>query len=179
MPKGIKNRFILVVLNEEQYINHLHKIVRSVKKSNNKICYVCLSRPYKDIMNDLKKNDIDIKFFFFIDVLSSHYEKLKSQRNCMFLESPRNLDLIKKAIETTIEKEKCNVLLIDTISALLIYQGSFSILKFTNSITTENKEKKVEKIFIALKKDSVPERENKELLSDLKMFADKTLDLTN
>ena len=179
MPREIKNRFILVLLNEEHYINHLHKILLSVKKSNNRICYICLSRSYKDIINDLKKNDIDIKFFFFVDALSSHYEKPKYQRNCIFLESPSNLDSIKKAIETTIEKEKCNVLLIDTISALLIYQGIFSILKFTNSLKTEKKEKKVEKIFIALKKDSIPERENKELLSDLKMFADKTLDLTN
>lgn len=180
MPKEVnRNRFVLVLLNEEQYISHLHKIVQSVEKRKNKICYVCLSRPYKDILSDLKKNNIDINLFFFVDTLSSYYERPKITTNCIFLESPANLGSIKKAVEKAIEKEKCNILLIDTISALLVYEGNFSILKFTNSLATEEKEKKVEKFFIALKKNNIPEKENKELLKDLKMFADKTVELSD
>lgn len=176
--KGItQNKFVLVLLNEEQYISQLNKIVQSVEKSNKKICYVCLSRPYKDILNNLKKNNINTKFFFFIDVLSSHYEKISPHKNCMFLDSPNDLKLLVQAIETAIEKEKCSVLLFDTISALLIYQESFSILQFTHTLTVEKKEERIKKLFIAIKKDSFPEKENKEFINDLKMFADKTIDL--
>lgn len=174
-----QKRFVLVLLNEAQYINQLHKITLSVEKSKNKICYVCLSRPYKDVLNDLKKNNIDTKIFFFIDVLSSHYEKTSPHKNCIFLDSPNNLKLIKQAVEKAVEKEKCSVLLFDTISALLIYQESFSILQFTHSLTIENRKKKIKKIFIALKEDNIPENENREFINDLRMFADKTVELTD
>jgi len=59
----------------------------------------------------------------------------------------------------------------------LIYQESFPILKFTHNLTVGKKEENVKKIYLILKKDSIPEEENKKLIDDLKMFADKTLDL--
>jgi archaellum biogenesis ATPase FlaH len=173
----IQNRFVLVLLNEKQYMDRLNKIVESVERSKNKICYICLSRPYKDVLSELKKNKINTKSFFFIDVLSSHYGKLSPRKNCIFLDSPDDLKSIKKAIGAAIKKGKCSVILFDTISALLIYQENFSILKFTHSLTTESKKENVKKIFIALKDNSVLYRENKELLNDLRMFADKTVDM--
>jgi len=172
-----QNRFLLILLSEKQYMDQLYEIVKSVEKSKNKICYICLSKPYKDVVDDLKRNKINTNFFFFIDVLSSHYEKLQPKRNCVFLGSPKNLESIKQTIEKVIEREKCSVLLFDTISALLIYQESFPILKFTHSLTVGKKEENVKKIYLVLKKDSIPEEENKKLIDDLKMFADKTLDL--
>ncbi len=41
----------------------------------------------------------------------------------------------------------------------------------------EEKKEDLRKIFIVLKRDSVLEEENKKLIKDLTMFADKTLDL--
>lgn len=136
-----QNKFLLILIGEDNYINKLCDIVKSVEKSKNKICYVCLSKPYKDVLNDLKKNGINTKLFFFIDILSSHYEQPKSRTNCIFLKSPINLKSIKDAITESIEKENCSVLLLDTISTLLIYQGSFSILRFTHSLIVEEKKK--------------------------------------
>jgi predicted PP-loop superfamily ATPase len=168
-----QNKFLLILLNEQQYMKKLYEIVKMVENSKNKICYVCLSKPYKNILTDLNENKINTKFFFFIDVLSSHYAKPEPKNNCIFLDSPTNLKSVKDAITMAIEKENCNVLLFDTISTLLIYQGTFPILRFTHSLMIEN----AKKIFIVLKKDAVPEEENKKLIKDLEMFADKTLDL--
>lgn len=171
-----QNKFLLVLLSEKQYMNQLYKIVKSVEKSKKKICYVCLSKTYKDVLDNLKRENIDTKFFFFIDVLSSHYEKPTPKRNCIFLDSP-DLKSIKEAIANAVEKENCGVLLFDTISTLLIYEGSFSILRFTHSLMIEEKEERVKKVYIVLKKGVVPEEENEKLIKDLGMFADKTLDL--
>lgn len=171
-----QNKFLLILLSEKQYINKLYEIVKSVDKSKNRICYVCLSKPYKDVMVDLKNNDIKTKFFFFIDVLSSHYEKPGPRNNCIFLDSPTSLNSIKDAITKAIEKRNCSVLLFDTISTLLIYQESFSILRFTHSLMAEEKEC-VKKVFIVLKNGDALREKNKKLVKDLGMFADKTLDL--
>jgi hypothetical protein len=132
-----------------------------------------LSKTYLDVVEELTKEKIDIKFFFFVDVLSSHYAKPDPSENCIFVDSPDNLVAIKDAIESAIEKENCSVLLFDTFSSLLIYQPSFPLLRFTHQLG----EKNAIKIFIALKKDSVPEKDNTQLINDLKMFADKTIDL--
>lgn len=172
-----QNKFLLVLLSEEQYINQLIEIVKSVEKSKNKICYVCLSKPYKDVLDDLKKNNINTKIFFFVDILSSHYEKHRSRSNCIFLKSPTDLKVIGDTIKGVIKEKNCNVVLFDTISTLLLYQSSFFILRFTHGLKTEKEQANVKKIFIVLKNDMIPEQENKEFIEDLRMFADKTLDL--
>ena len=172
-----QNKFVLVLLNEAEYLEQLGKIVKLVEKAEKKICYVCLSRPYKNVMDDLKENSIDIKPFFFVDVLSSHYGKPPEKRNCIFVESPKSLEKIRDAIRKIVEKQRCSVLLFDTISALLIYQESFSILHFTNSLFDYKKEN-VKKIFIALKNNDILGGENTKLVDDLKMFADKTLEVS-
>ncbi len=170
-----ESNFLLIVLTEEQYVKQLYNIVESINQTKNKVCYVCLSKTYGDVLEDLKKNSIDTKSFIFIDVLSSHYEKQPPRKNCIFLDSP-DTNLIKSAIEKAIEKEACNVLLFDTLSKMLTYQESFSVLKFAHSMTMGEKQENVKKVFLVLKKEAAVEQENASLISDLKMFADKTID---
>jgi hypothetical protein len=171
------HKFLLILLSEEQYVGRLYDLVNSVRKSGSKICYVCVSRPYKDVIADLKSGKMDTDFFFFIDVLSSHYGKPEPRRGCIFLDSPKDLGAIRSAIERAIEKNNCTVLLFDTLSNLLIYQESFPILKFAHSLTVEKGENVI-KMFLIMKENPSLEKENKELISDLKMFADKTVDFS-
>jgi|GEM_PF-1497353 len=170
------NKFLLVLLSEEQYIKRLYDIVKSVEKSGTRICYVCVSRPYKDVVAELKRSGVYTKFFFFIDVLSSHYGKPEPRKDCVFLDSPKDLDAIRRTIEHAIEKNKCTVILFDTLSNLLVYQENFPILKFAHSLTLEKGED-VMKLFLIMKDNPVLERENRELISDLSMFADRTVEL--
>lgn len=174
----LDTNLLLLLINEEQYTSQIREIAKSVEKTKNTICYVCLSRTYKDVVDEFKENGIDTRRFIFIDTLSSHYGLPKPEKKCIFLNSPDDLESIKKAIEELIEKEKCSVLLFDTISALLIYQKTFSILKFTHSLTTEKNKEHLKKLFIVLKNGTVPEKEHIELVNDLQMFADRTLDLS-
>lgn len=171
------SRFLLIVMDEGKYMEQLHEIVKSVDRAKNSICYVCLSRPYEDVESELKKNKIKTGNFTFIDVLSSHYERPAPRKNCIFLDSPDNLDAIREAIVRAAGKEKFSVILLDTVSALLIYQEIFPILRFTNSLASEKEQENVKKVFIVLKNISGAEKEGSELIDDLKMFADKTLDM--
>ncbi len=172
-----QNDFLLLLLSEEQYMSRLYKIIKSIKGRDNKICYVCLNKPCDDIIADFKENGIDTGSFFFIDVLSSHYGTPKPRKNCVFLDSPGNLEAIKKAIETTLNKENCGILLFDTISTLLIYQEKFPILTFTHSLKAEKRKDNIKKVYIVLKKGDAPEKESTDLINDLEMFADRTVDM--
>jgi hypothetical protein len=170
------NKFLLLLIGEKEYKARLEEIIKSVGKTNGKICYVCLSKPHNYVIKDLGYMGIDSKNFFFIDVLSSHYGKPKPVKNCIFVSAPTELTAIRMAIKTAMEKWKCTVLLFDTVSALLIYQESFSIVRFTHNLMTGSEQEKTKKVFIMLKGDSVPSEENQNLVKDLTMFADKTLD---
>jgi hypothetical protein len=169
------NKLILLLLRDEQYAGRLLEIVESVKRTGNRICYVCLSKPYADVVESLKEKGIDTAPFLFIDALSSHYRKQEPRSDCIFLDSPSDLQGIRSALETAIEKHNCSVLLFDTFSSLLIYQESFQVLKFAHSLTSE-KGMNVAKIFIVLKSGPAPEG-SEAFLNDLKMFADKTVEI--
>lgn len=172
----LKNNFLLILLNEEQYMDKLCDIVRSAEKTKNKICYVCLSKKHEDLLSELKKNCIDTKQFIFIDTLSSHYGLPAPENNCVYLYAPNDLELIERTIEQVIEKENCGILLIDTISNLLSYRENFPILKFTHSLAMGGGKKRINKLFIALKDGIISEKENNELIKDLRLFADEVIE---
>jgi len=169
-----KNKLLLLILKESQYLAHLSKIIKLVNNSHSNICYACLSRPYKDLIEDIKKEDINFNRFFFIDILSSHYTKPSPVRNCIFIEEPIKLVNIQSAITDLVNKKKCNTIIIDTMPTLLDFESAFSITKFTHNLTTEKKDRN--KIFIVLKESGLMREEINELTKDLGMFADKVIE---
>ncbi len=170
------NRFVMIMMQEHEYIKKLGEIVRSVKQDNNKICYVCLSKPYKDVIAELNQHGIDSSNFVFIDVLSSHYSRPEPVKNCIFLASPSDLDALKLAIMRVVEDRLCTVVLFDTISTLLIYQQIHSIVKFTHNLTVEKTQENVKKLFIILK-DETYLQGGAGLVKDLEMFVDKKVEM--
>lgn len=173
-----KNRFLLILLGEKEYQQKLEEIIKSAEETKTHICYVCLSKPYTDVVGELEAMGTNVDDFFFIDVLMSHYKKPEPAKNCVFLLSPTDLGAIKNAINDAIEKNNCSVILFDTISTLLIYQQTDPIVKFTNSIVSEKVQENVKKLFIILKGNDVPMDDVNKLTKDLELFADKKLDLT-
>ena len=171
-----ENSFVLILLTPDQYVSNLDDIVKSAKKSRTKICYVCLSKPYRDVVEHLTASGIDTSGFFFVDALTSHYKKPEPAKNCIFLNSPSDGVALKNAIRDVTEREKCSVVLFDTISTLLIYQESSEIVKLAHSLSSEI-HCEVKKLFIVMKGEKYVDGQE-DLTKDLEMFADKKLDMT-
>jgi archaellum biogenesis ATPase FlaH len=171
------NKFLLILMEERECPSKLEEIIKSIEKIRTKICYVCPSKPYTDVVEELGNKGIDISNFFFVDVLTSYYKEPEHVKNCIFITSPNNLTAIRVAIRKAIEEKQCSVILFDTISTMLIYQQTSSVVKFTHHLLADEKEENIKKLFIVLKHDTIPVEENQKLVKDLEMFADKTLDL--
>jgi archaellum biogenesis ATPase FlaH len=171
-----ENKFVLIMLTEKQYEERLMEIVKKVEKNHTKICYVCLSKPYTDVIEYIKKINLDISKFFFIDVLTSHYKKPKAVKNCIFVEDPNKLIAIHVAINKAITEKNCSVVIFDTISSLLMYEQTHDIVKFTHQLTIEKKHQDVNKVFIILKDNSLLGKYYEPLVRDVEMFVDKTID---
>ena len=69
------NKFLLVLLQEDSYSNKLYNIVEKIDSMGMKICYLCLNKPYSDVVSDLK-NVVNTDKMFFIDVLTSYYKRV-------------------------------------------------------------------------------------------------------
>ncbi len=173
-----ENKFVLLLLKESEYLGKLKDMLKSVEKTNTKICYVCLSKPYKDVVAEIEESGMSTDGIFFIDVLSSHYGPPEPSNNCIFLSSPSDLEEIRKSIMVAVEEKNCSAVIFDTISTLLIYQQTHSIVKFTNSLVSEKKQQNMKKLFIVLKDESAPTGDVSMLTKDLEMFADKKIDLS-
>jgi len=172
-----KSKFCMIILHESQYLSKLQEIVKSVEKTPGKICYICLNNPYLDVKADLLDKGIDVGKFFFIDTLASKSAR-QDGSDCIFLRSAGNLQELRLAINRAVEEKMCRVLMFDTISTLLIYQQSSSILSFTHKLMTGMTQSDVRKLFIVLKDEEVPGG-TEALSKDLGMFADQMLDMTS
>jgi archaellum biogenesis ATPase FlaH len=175
-----KNEFVVVITNEAQYSNILSEMLKRAKKYDFKICYICLNKTYEDAVEEMKKIDISTDNFVFVDTLSSHYQVRKNTESCFFVSSPCAMDEIYNAIVKAVDEKKCKLIIFDTISTLLIYKGSQDILKFTNNLMMEIKKKMdgIIYIYVILEIDVLKD-ENKMLINDFYMFAEKMLDFTS
>ncbi|OGM02918.1 hypothetical protein A3K72_02430 [Candidatus Woesearchaeota archaeon RBG_13_36_6] len=174
-----KNRFLLILLPEDRYSIHLKDIVRGIEQKHKKVCYVCLSRPYADVKEDISKQKINANKFFFIDVLSSHYGSPAKAEDCIFVKEPIKIIDIKVAMTRAIKDMGCSAVLLDSISGLLLFEQSNSILKFTHELKTGKDNEKVNKLFLVLKEGGILGEDSKNLVRDLEMFADKTIDINH
>ena len=172
-----KNRFVLVLLKNKNYVNELERIIKEIRKHHTKICYVCLSKPYSEVIENLRKERIDPQNFVFVDVMSSLHYKLKPIKNCIFVPGPENLNEIKKAIKRAVNKEKCEAIIFDTISTLLIYKQTHTIIRFTHELMIDKNQSTINKVYVILKERGIYKDESAKLIKDLNLFADKTLEI--
>ena len=169
------HNFLLVLMDEESYIEKSIQIVKALE-GNYRAVYICLGRPYHDIFEGLKKQNISNGNFFFIDLLSSHYKEQEKVKNCIFISDPIELDKIKEAIRAVAVRHKPDVVVFDNISSLLMFQENSHILKFTHDIVSSSLITKTKIIYYAFKLGSI--MDNEEMLKDIAMFADSTMDLS-
>ncbi len=174
-----ESQFILVLLDEGHYLSKLQELISSVETAGTRICYLCLSKPYKDTVEELRSEGIDTGDFFFIDVLSSHYGPPTPAEDCKFISSPSDLDEIRSAIIDSVERRNCSAIVFDTISTLLIYQQTSSIVSFANNLISEKRQENTKKLFIILKDETTAVTDLDVLTKDLELFADKKIDMTS
>lgn len=174
-----EDEFVVVVTDENKYSKVLYEILKKIEKTSWKICYVCLNKTYEDVKEYMKKNKINVDNIIFVDTLSSHYQMRKSTSNCVFVSSPSALDEIQENILKLVERG-CKLVLFDTISTLLIYKQPENVVRFTNNLMTmiKKRTKGIIYIYVIIKINHILKNENRELVSDLAMFAEKVFNLT-
>jgi hypothetical protein len=173
LRKEIKeNGIIVVLIPKSEYAGKIKGIVKDTSKIQGKLCYVSLNRPYKFLVPVLKSASVDIKKIIFIDSATSGFSEPKDGLKVVIVSSPKALTELNIAMNKIIEKEKVKSVLFDSLSTLLVYEQSHTVIKFSHSVITKLRSTDVKGVFLALKEDT-----DSELIKDLSMFADKIVEI--
>ena len=172
-----QNKLAIFLLKNNNFAEKTNKVIKRVQDNCKNICYVCLSKPYAEVIDNLKNQGINQDNFTFVDTVSSPHYKLQAIKNCYFVQGLENLKDIKKTIQKAVKKNECTAAIFDTISTLLIYQKTFDIVRFTHELITDEHQNKINKIFVILEEKGIYSEESKKLINDLNLFADKTFEI--
>jgi archaellum biogenesis ATPase FlaH len=129
-------KFTLIVLPESKYDEKVAEILKNLEKGR-RICYVCISKRYTDIIEMLEKVKRDSGDFYFIDAMTSHYADPQKSDNCIFVASPRDIESIRKAIMKLQSEKKCDIIVLDSISSLVEHRGMFHALRLAHELKQE------------------------------------------
>ncbi len=168
IKKSIKeNDVMMLVIPNQNYAGSLGSVAKTMSKTFNKICYISLNKPRESLINGFKKKGVDTEKFFFIDAVG----KGTSSDDVSYVSSPKALTelniAIIKALSGVVDSS-----LFDSLSTLLIYEEPSTVIKFSHSIISAFRNKKIKAVLTCLGGDA-----KSDLIKDLSMFVDKVIKL--
>lgn len=164
-----ENQVLLCTTSAEDYLTRRIDILNGLTSNNKNICYISFTKPYTSIKQEL--STAGFSDVFFIDTLTMSVQKPPEADDCLFVQAPTALIDISVAISKVIEKKGSVSLLFDSLSSLLVYQDSLTLIKFLHNIINKSRVQNVKLVFLVLKKDV-----DSELVKDLYMFVDKVVE---
>ena len=123
---------------------------------------------YQPLTRSLKANDIDIGKFFFIDgITKTAIAEPGDIPNYHFVSAPNKLTELGIEIQKTVNEQKSEILLFDSLSTLLIYEKVRIVTQFVHSIVGQIATANCVALFTCLEGET-----EKDLIKDLGMFID-------
>ncbi|MFB6088603.1 MAG: ATPase domain-containing protein [Candidatus Aenigmatarchaeota archaeon] len=134
---------------------------------------ITINKPARVLVSNLKDKDIEIKNINIIDCISNSVGVNKEVDNTIYIDTPSNLNKlnisIKKQLKELKDKEK-TFLMFDSLTTLLLYNSTGSVLKFINYLTTRMKSSGVGGVFI-----TVEEGLDKKFVNQVIQFCDDVI----
>ncbi|MFH1587057.1 MAG: hypothetical protein ABID38_04330 [Candidatus Diapherotrites archaeon] len=164
----------LLLIPNKQYTKGILKLAKYMSDNYNKICYVSLNEFYDSLSTNLEKINADPSKFFIVDAITKTANtNILEKSNATFVSSPNALVELSLAITDCLETQNPDVLILDSISTLLIYEKESTVTKFVHSLIGKIKVAGSDCFLTALEGDS-----DNETISDLGMFVDNFLTMS-
>lgn len=173
--KDLPEKYIAIVFTSpEDYIVIYYDILKILLNEfeYSGIC-VTLNKPAKVLLSQLKKRGIESENLYTIDCISKTAGIETKIENTTYIKNPNNLTEISiniKKIMNNVKDSKATFLILDSLSTLLIYNSSGSVLKFANFLTTRMKDIGIGGVFIV-----VEEELEKKFINQIVQFCDKII----
>lgn len=172
--ENLPDNFIVSVLvpsdNYEKVNMHILNDFINKKKMHG--IYITINRPYKNIIELMKKDNIDIKKLSFIDCITKEITQKKEKVNCAFVRSPGDLTEMALAIDKLFKHTKHGFILFDSLDTLLVYNNFDRVMKFIHFITGKMRIYGIKGVLLGLQENT-----KGDLMKKISPFTDKTITL--
>src|SRR3989344_4754851 len=172
--ENVLSKINILVIPNREYSKGISTLLKRTSENYQRIALVNLNELYKSMIQHLKELGVDVNKFFFIDAITITSDKnVKKHDNAIFVSSPNSLIELSLAITQTLNTQKPDVLIFDSLSTMLIYEDESTVTKFVHSLIGKIKAYGLDAYFTALEGDA-----NNECVKNLSMFVDKVSTLT-
>lgn len=134
--------FIALIVSTSELYSIAQEIALKVLVKNKGMCgtYVTFNRPYNTLKKSVDNQGLDSSRMFFIDLITESAggktERSANER-CFYVSSPKNLTELSILMEQAmlrLARDK-RFVFIDSISTMLIYNDTDTVLRFMHSLT--------------------------------------------
>jgi hypothetical protein len=121
-PRFQNGKALISVIPEAHYADSLLHVLNLMQPRA--ICYVTLNRSAHALEKGLHRHRVSTDKIFFIDAVSRGLGKTEAKSNMLYVSSPEAFTELSIAISEVLKTKKFDALLFDSLSTLLIYEGS-------------------------------------------------------
>jgi len=143
---------IVMIIKGKDYSKVLIDLNKEISKEFERICLVATSKPYKILIKQLQDEGIDHTKYYFIDCCSKKDEVNESEQ-CTYISSPQNLMQLSIAMAKTIKNKHIDLVILDSISGLLLYNNEVAVTKFLNNIMASLRSNHTKGVYTLLQED--------------------------
>lgn len=142
----------LYSINENNYLFDVRRLIKILLTTLDKVCYISMNKSAESLITFFKENQINPSNIVIVDMISSRFKKPAPQDNTYFF----NVSNAKKTTDYIIDiikKEKCEGLIIDSLSTMSIYYDLKELGKFAHDILIYSQSTRLITNMIIQKKD--------------------------
>ena len=168
-----ESRNVMLVLKSRGYETKMMEFHKTISKEYKKIGMVAVSKPSIVLIKDLEKHGIDASKYYFIDCTMGGTEEASAIKQTVHISGSVTLTELAIAISKMIESKKIDLLILDGISSLLIYNDELMLTKFLHRIMSLVQLADTKGVYTVLEKDMAG------LIKDAVIFTDAVIKITD
>ncbi|MBI4044995.1 MAG: hypothetical protein HY392_04775 [Candidatus Diapherotrites archaeon] len=149
---------------QEKTTSLLHK---ALSKKFKNICVITSDRSFPEYLQKLGEEGVDYSKYSGIDCTAGKTLDAQPNRH-IHISSPSSLTDLWIALETIMDTEKIDVIILDNVSSLINYNKELMVLRFLHSFASRLRKTGTKGIYLILK-------ENESAIGDLALFTDETI----
>ena len=171
---GSPGFIVLIETSSENALEIGLDAVKMLIEDKQKGIIISANRPFSNVINLYKKNNIDTSRLFFIDLVSqSQSENLTKSNNVVYIEHVSDLTSISISLVKAIETIKGRkFVFIDSITTMLIHNNEHSLARFVHGILTRLRIDGVNGVMMLLEN-----KESNEIRAEIAQLCDKVIKL--
>lgn len=171
IKKISQNQNTILIYKGQSYQYKIISIHRALSIKFNKILAITINQPATSLIKKLQQKGINTNNYHFIDCITAKSATPKESKQITYVSDPSALTEIAIIITVTCQAIKPQLMILDSISSLIMYNEDITVARFLHSIITKIRKTNTKAVYPILKKDM------KGTMLELQMFADIIIEI--